>query len=161
MPRFVSRALIGTGLFLALASAGQAQSFADRFTVDQVRRVAQTGPTATFKSAEALRLANGNPVVVLITPGGIVVSVFGWTCTPTGCDEARLLATVSPPKGIDRQQLVDRFNEQPRWAGAYVDGDKVSLRGSLPYAGGISDANLAQYLASMAHHAARLAAGQF
>lgn len=161
MPQFFRRALIGAALSLALAGPGHAQSFASRFTTEQVRRVALAGPAAPFKTAEATKLANGNPVAVLITPGGVVVSVFGWTCAGASCEEARLLATVSPPAGTDRQQLVDRFNEQPRWAAAYVDGDKVTLRGSLLYSGGISDANLAQYLASMAHHGARLAAGQF
>lgn len=163
MEKFFGRALIGAGL--ALASPGQAQSAASQsaasqFTTDQVRRVALAGPVAPFKSAEVVTLANGNQAVVLITPGGTVVSVFGATCSPTGCKEARFLATVNPPAGKDHQQLVDRFNEQPRWAAAYVDKGKVTLVGSLPYEGGISDANLAQYLASMAHHAARLAAGE-
>lgn len=156
----IGRALIGAGLFVALSAPGQAQSFASQFTTDQVRRVALAGPVAPFKSAEVAKLDNGNPAIVLITPGGTVVSVFGSTCVPTGCKEARFLATVNPPAGVDRQQLVDRFNEHPRWAAAYVNGSKVMLVGSLLYEGGISDANLAQYLASMAHHAARLAAGE-
>lgn len=160
METFFGRALFGAGLFLALAGPGQAQPFASQFTTDQVRRVALAGPVATFKSAEVVPLANGNPAVVLIAPGGMVVSVFGSACAPTGCQEARFLASVNPPAGTDRQQLVDRFNEQPRWAAAYVDKGKVTLVGSLLYEGGISDANLAQYLASMAHHAARLAAGE-
>lgn len=160
MKTFFGRALIGAGLFLALAGPAQAQSFASQFTTDQVRRVALAGPVAPFKSAEVVKIANGNPAVVLIAPGGTVVSVFGASCTPTGCGEARFLATVIPPAGVDRQQLVDRFNEQPRWAAAYVDGGKVTLVGSLLYEGGISDANLAQYLASIAHHAARLAKGE-
>lgn len=162
MHYFIGRAITGAALVAALfgADAVRAQPAGEVFDPAQVRRAALAAPESGIAAATETRTSDGKPVVRLTGASGVTVWVQGGSCGTEGCRSAWFWTKVTPPAGIDRQGLVDRYNESPRWASAHVAGEGIELRGEVMFAGGISDANLAQYMRSITHHAGRLAAGQ-
>lgn len=158
----IGRVLLGAASAAALLGAGSAhaQTASELFNPAQVLRAALAAPDSGITAATETRTKDGKPVVRLAGGNGLTVWVQGGHCTEAGCPSAWFWVKVTPPAGTDRQALVDRYNESPRWASAHVAGDAVELRGEVMFAGGISDANLAQYVRSITHHAARLSAGQ-
>lgn len=156
------RALLGAALVLALSGAVvvRAQATGEAFDPAQVRRAALAAPESGIRQVSDAKTQTGHAVLRLTATGGFDVIVQGADCTANRCKLGRFWTMITPPAGVDRQQLADRYNASPRWASAHVKGDGIELRGEILYAGGITDANLAQYLRSITYHAARLAAGQ-
>lgn len=154
------RAMFGAALLVAFSAPAMGQAGGDLFDPAQLRRVALAAPETGITAAAETRATDGKQVIRLTVAGGSTVWVQGGFCEAAGCRSAWFWTKVKPPAGTDHQHLADRYNESPRWASAHVAGDGIELRGEIMYEGGISDANLAQYLRSITHHAARLAAGQ-
>lgn len=158
----IGRAITGAALVAALfgADAARAQPAGELFDPAQVRRAALATPESGIAAAVDTRTSDDKPVIRLTGVSGLTVWVQGGNCGTGGCRSAWFWTKVTPPAGTDRHGLVDRYNESPRWASAHVTDEAIELRGEVMFAGGISDANLAQYMRSITHHAARLAAGQ-
>lgn len=158
----VGRAI--TGAVLAAASLGASPAWAEAvrevYDPAQIRRVAASFPEAGIARVEVARADPLNPLLRLVGTNETEVFVQGAKCEAAGCRVARFVGVTTPPSGMNRQDLADRHNEQPHWPVAVITDETLALRGELLFAGGITDANLAQYIRSIVQQTAQLSAGR-
>lgn len=162
MHSFVGRAIAGAVLASAClgASAAWAEPVKEVYDPAQIRRVAASYPETGIARVDVARADPLNPLLQLVGTNGATVFVQGAKCDAAGCRVARFAGVTTPPGGMNRQELADRHNEKPRWAVAVIMDEALGLRGELLFAGGITDANLAQYIRSIVQQTAQLSAGR-
>lgn len=162
MYTFIGRAIAGAALGAACLGASPvwAEPVKEVYDPAQIRRVAASFPEAGIARVEVARADPLNPLLQLVGTNGAAVFVQGAKCEAAGCRVARFAGVTTPPSGMNRQELADRHNEKPHWAVAIISDEALALRGELLFAGGITDANLAQYIRSIIQQAAQLSAGR-
>lgn len=162
MHSFVGRAIAGAVFTAACLGASPAWAEPVREVYDpaQIRRVAASLPEAAIARVEVARADPLNPLLRLVGTNGAEVFVQGTKCEAADCRVARFVGVSTPPSGMNRQDLADRHNEKPHWAVAIFNEGTLALRGELLFAGGITDANLAQYIRSIVQQTAQLSAGR-